>query len=185
MNQIKNRDVSGKLRLGRLVCQMMEEELRKSFEDVDTFFILRYSKVKATDFNILRENLRKSNSRIFVTKNVLLKRIFSDQPLTKTLTDLVSQNTAVVFVKDPLAVAKVLSEFMKENPGLEFKGGLLGERVLDLNDLKSLSVLHSIDFLKAKVISQIQLPLASLINTLKGIVNRFLIVLKAIKKEGG
>lgn len=172
------------MRLGILIRQMMERELRKRFEDTDIFFILRYSKLSATDFNILRENLRETDSRIFVIKNVLLKRIFSDQELTKDLVNLISQNTAIVFVKDPLASAKVLSDFTKKHTGLEFKGGLLGERILDLNDFKTLSSLPSLEFLKAKILLQMKSPIISLLNALKGNLNKLILVLKAIGKQG-
>ena len=172
------------MRLGTLVRQMMEEELRKNFKDTDTFFILRYFKVTASDFNILRENLRKTGSKLFVTKNILLKRLFLEKAL-KDFANSVSQNTAIVFVKDPLVVAKSLSGFMKNYPGIEFKAGVMKERFLDLNDFKFLSSLSSLEFLKAKILLQMKTPIISLTNILRANLNRFILLLKAIKKKGG
>jgi len=170
------------MKLGLLIRKMMEAELKEKFKDVNTFFILRYSKVSASDLNILRENLRKIDSRIFMTKNVLLKRLFLERVLTKNLIDLVSGNTAVVFVKEPLAVAKVLSDLMKNYTGIEFRGGIMGEKILDLDDFKILSSLPSLEFLKAKVLLQMKSPIISFTNTLRGVLNKLVFLLKAIKK---
>ena len=173
------------MKVGHLMRQMMEEELRRNFKDTDTFFILTYFKVTASALNILREDLRKTGSKLFVTKNILLKRIFLEKDLTKDFANSVLQNTAIVFVKDLLAVAKSLSGFMKNYPGIEFKAGVMKGRFLDLNDFKLLSSLPSLEFLKAKILLQMKTPIISLTNILKANLNRFILLLQAIKEKRG
>lgn len=168
------------MRFGIRIRQLMEEELKKNFEDKDAFFILKYSKVCASDLNILRENLKKSGSQFLVVKNFLLKRIFSQRNLTKELMNFVSGNTAVIFGGDILASSRILDSFMKDHTDIEFKAGILGERILDLNDFKFLSRLFSLEFLKAKLLLQMKSPLISFANTLGGILNKFILVLKAV-----
>jgi len=171
------------VRLGILLRQIMERELKKNFKDTDTFFILRFLKVTASDLNILRENLKKIDSKFFVTRNVLLKRIFCSKDLTKDLVSYICGNTAVVFGKDVLVSSKILADFMKDHPDIEFRAGVLGKRILDLNDFKILSTLPSLESLKVKVLLQMKSPLVSLGNIMNGILNKFILVLKATKKQ--
>lgn len=171
------------MRLGVFVRQLIERELRENLKNSEAFFIFGYSKIKASDFDMLRENLKRIDSKFFVTRNILLKRILSENNSTKELIDSILQNTAVIFIKDPLVTAKLLSEFIKDHKGIEFKGGLLGERILDLGDFKDLSNLSSLEFLKAKLLFQMKSPLSSFTSTLKRVLSRFVLVLKAIRKE--
>jgi len=67
--------------------------------------------------------------------------------------------------KDPVAAAKVAVEFAKTNDRLEIVGGAMGDTLLDMNGIKALAALPSLDELRAKMIGLIQAPASKIART--------------------
>ena len=59
---------------------------------------------------------------------------------------------------DPVAAAKVVVDFAKTTDRFEIVGGAMGETVLDVNGVKALAELPSLDDLRAKIVGLIQAP---------------------------
>jgi large subunit ribosomal protein L10 len=66
--------------------------------------------------------------------------------------------TAIAYSSDPVAVAKVLTEFAKANEKLVLLGGAFGATLLDGPMVATLSKMPSLDELRAKIIALIQTP---------------------------
>jgi large subunit ribosomal protein L10 len=66
--------------------------------------------------------------------------------------------TAVATSSDPVAAAKVAVEFAKSNDKFEIVGGAMGETLLDVNGVKALAALPSLDELRGTLIGLIQAP---------------------------
>jgi large subunit ribosomal protein L10 len=66
--------------------------------------------------------------------------------------------TAIATSADPVAAAKVAVEFAKTNDKLEIVGGAMGETVLDVEGVKSLASMPSLDELRATLIGLVQAP---------------------------
>ena len=84
---------------------------------------------------------------------------------------------------DPVAPAKVLVDFSKENDKLELKGGVLGGKVVDVDGLKALSSLPSKEVLLAQVLSTMNAVPTALVTALSDVPRRMLNVLQAIKDQ--
>jgi large subunit ribosomal protein L10 len=84
---------------------------------------------------------------------------------------------------DPVAPAKILTEFAKTNPKLEIRVGVLEGKVLDLASIKALSDLPSREELLAKVLSAMIAVPTSLVTALSDVPRRMVNVLQAIKDQ--
>jgi large subunit ribosomal protein L10 len=66
--------------------------------------------------------------------------------------------TALATSSDPVAAAKIAVEFAKTNDKLEIVGGAMGDTFLDVNGVKALASMPSLDELRAKIIGLVQAP---------------------------
>ena len=131
----------------------------------------------------LRNKLRESNSDLKVAKNTLIK-IAVDKIGIEGLDPYLEGPTAIAFgYDDPVAPAKILSEFARTNKDLEIKGGVLEGRVITAEGVKSLASLPSREVLLAKVLGGMQAPLYGFANVLQGNIRNFVYVLEAVRKQ--
>jgi large subunit ribosomal protein L10 len=75
--------------------------------------------------------------------------------------------TAIAYSSDPVAIAKVLTEFAKANEKLVMLGGAFGETLLDAKGVVELSKLPSLDELRAKIVGLINAPATRIAAILK------------------
>ena len=101
--------------------------------------------------------MRSANSTYLVAKNTLTKLALRDTKFS-SLTDLLSGPVTLSYSKDPVAVAKTLSSFCKENEKLEICGAVMDDRLLTLKEVEMLAQLPSLDELRSKIIGLISAP---------------------------
>jgi len=92
-------------------------------------------------------------------------------------------NAVTLSYEDPVAPAKVLTDFAKTNNKLEIRVGVIDGKVLDANAIKALSALPSREVLLAQVLCAMNGVSASFVRALSNIPQRFLYVLQAIKEQ--
>src|SRR5213079_1582222 len=90
----------------------------------------------------LRDKARKSGLYLRVLKNTLARRAVKGTPFEK-LTDQLVGPLMYGIAQDPVAGAKVLSEFAKENEAFVIKAGALPNRMMSAKDVKALALLPS------------------------------------------
>lgn len=95
---------------------------------------------------------------IKVTKNSLAKIALKDTDCSG-LNDNFTGPTAVAYSSDPVAAAKGLVEFAKDNPKVEILSGSLNGEDINGGDITILAKLPSLDELRAKIICTINAPL--------------------------
>lgn len=159
------------------------EDLHEKFSRSKVVIITNYKGLNVAAVNSLRRKLRDADVEYKVVKNTLLKRASEDTD-AELIKDSFKESSAVaISYNDPVAPAKVLSEFAKENEKLEIKIGVMGGKVLDLNAIKSLSSLPSREVLLAQVLSAMNGVPTSLVSVLSAIPRQLLNVLQAIKDQ--
>ncbi len=159
------------------------ESLRRELEGVQSAFLFGYRGLTVNQVTDLRTKIRKTSSTYRVLKNRLAARALESTPLAP-LTEHLRGPLAMTFhPKEPLALAKVLSEFAKENPALEFKAGLLEGRPITAADLGSLASLPGREVLVAQFLGLLTAPLASFQRVLLAPVRDFASVLDQIAKK--
>jgi len=131
----------------------------------------------------LRSELRKASIDYKVVKNTLI-RLASKDTTMELLKDHFEGNCAIALCySDPVLPAKIFTEFSKEYPGLKIKAGILGDRVLSLEEIIELSKLPGREVLLARLMGCLASVPAVFVQTLNGIVAHFLGVLEAVKEK--
>jgi large subunit ribosomal protein L10 len=133
-----------------------------------------------------RRKVRAAGSRYRVVKNTLALRAIKDTPLEK-LGPKFDNTTGVAYGTDPVALAKTLVDFAKDNPALVVKAGLVsGSTMLDAEGVKQLSTMPSLPELRAKLLGLLNAPAGKLVRLLNTPASQMVRVLKSHEeKEGG
>ena len=131
-----------------------------------------------------RRKVRASGSTYRVVKNTLALRAAKGTAI-ETLNDKFEGTTGVAYSgSDPVALAKVLMDFAKDNPNLVVKGALVsGTELLDAEGVKALSTMPSLPELRAKLLGLLQTPATNLVRVLNAPAAKMARVLAAHKEK--
>ncbi|WP_454886838.1 50S ribosomal protein L10 [Sphingomonas oryzagri] len=132
-------------------------ELNRTFSESGVVVVTRNLGLSVTQATALRVKMRDAGASYKVAKN-RLARIAAEGTDYTSLSDLLTGPTALSSSKDPVAAAKAVVEFAKTNDKIEIVGGAMGSTVLDVNGVKALAELPSLDELRAKLVGLIQAP---------------------------
>ena len=132
-------------------------ELNQIFKDANLMVVTRQSGLTVQEVTDLRRKVRAAGASYKVAKNRLTLRALEGTAF-KALGPLFTGPTAIAYSKDPVAAAKVISAFAKDNEKLSIVGGALGENALDVAGVQALATLPSLDALRGKIIGLIQAP---------------------------
>ncbi len=159
------------------------EELHGRFAKSKIVILTDYKGMNVAAINQLRKKLREEQVEYQVVKNTLLIRA-SEGTDVSLINDLFKGPSAIALsYEDPVAPAKVLTEFAKENKDLEIKAGVLNGKALDLDGIKSLASLPSRDILLGQVLSAMNGVTTGFVRALNDVPLRLLNVLQAIKDQ--
>ena len=131
--------------------------LNATFNESAVVVVTRNLGLTVAQSTDLRLKMRDAGARYKVAKNRLTKIALADTQYAG-LSDLLTGPTALATSGDPVAAAKVAVEFAKTNDRLEIVGGAMGGMLLDVDGVKALASLPSLDALRAKLIGLIQAP---------------------------
>jgi large subunit ribosomal protein L10 len=128
----------------------------------------------------LRAKARKSGLYLRVLKNTLARRAVKGTPF-ESLSEQMVGPLMYGIAADPVAGAKVLSDFARENELFVIRGGAMpGSRMSD-KDVKALALLPSREQLLAKLVGTLQAPMAKLVRTMNEVPGRFARTLAAYR----
>jgi len=159
------------------------EDLKEKFSRSKVVIVTDYQGMNVTTINALRRQLRDAEIDYRVVKNSLLVRASQDTDVA-TISEFFKGPSAVaISYDDPVTPAKVLTEFAKENKNLKIKVGVMDAKLLDIEDIKSLSSLPSREVLLSQVLSAMNGVPTAFVRVLSGTIGQFLNVLTAIKDQ--
>lgn len=141
----------------RATKQAWVEQTSTDVKSAEILIIAHYKGLTVAQMTDLRAQVRKAGAGFKVTKNLLTKRALAGTQYEK-LSDLFKGPTAVAYATDPVAAAKVISEFSKKNDKLQLVGGAFGETMLDKAAIQKLASLPSLNELRGKIIGLLQAP---------------------------
>ena len=135
------------------------EEIKGKLEGSRAAVLTEYRGLTVSELADLRAALRAAEAEYKVYKNTLARRAAEEAGLGD-LVSLLQGPTAITFVKgDAVAVAKALRDYSKANAKLVVKGGILGTRVIEPNDVAALAEIEPREVLLAKIAGGFQAPL--------------------------
>jgi large subunit ribosomal protein L10 len=159
------------------------EDLKEKFSKSKVVIVTDYKGMNVTTINALRRKLREADIEYRVVKNTLLIRASEDTDVAVIHEFFKGPSAVAISYDDPVMPAKVLTEFAKENKNLTIKAGVMGNKLLDVNDIKSLSSLPSREVLLSQILSAMNGVPTAFVRVLNGTMGQFLNVLTAIKDQ--
>lgn len=136
---------------------------------------------KATN---LRNELRKVGIEYKVVKNTLLELASRDTDKACLSQHFAGPTAVALSYDDPVAAAKVLSKFAKEqNAVFKLKGGVLTGKPMNVADIQALADLPSREVLLGKLLGSLNAPASNFVGVLAAIPGSFVRVLNAIKEQ--
>ena len=125
----------------------------------DTSFVLvgRNAGLTVAAVDDLRRRMKANGATYKVAKNRLAMRAL-DGTRFQGISPLLKGPTALAWSTDPVAVAKTAVEFAKVNDKFVILGGALGTQTLDIDGIKALAELPSLETLRARLLGMIQTP---------------------------
>jgi large subunit ribosomal protein L10 len=132
-------------------------ELKQVFTETSVVVVTRNLGLSVAQSTDLRLRMRDAGAQFKVAKN-RLALIALDGTRYSPIGDLLKGPTALATSLDPVAAAKVAVDFAKTTDKFEVLGGAMGDTVLDVNGVKALAELPSLDELRAKIVGLVQAP---------------------------
>ncbi len=135
----------------------MIESLKDVFSNTGVVVVAQYSGLTVADMTSLRKNLKQAGGQVKVAKNRLVKLALQGKD-QEGISDLFSGPTLIAYSDDPVSAPKIAVEFAKTNEKLVILGGAMGSEVMDVNAIKTLASLPSLDEIRSKMVGLVQAP---------------------------
>ena len=160
------------------------EKLGKDLQNVSTVIVTTYSKLTVSQDYELRKLLRSSGAKYAVVKNTLAERAAKGTKVEGALKDL-SGVTSIAYTEgDPVALAKALSKYAKDNPEFTFKTGVVEGRVISIKEIESLATMPSKEEIYSKLLFLINAPAQRLVTVMNAIGRDVAVVInQGVEKE--
>jgi len=152
--------------------------LHETLGEVGLVVVTQYKGLTVAEMTSLRVKMRAAGASFKVTKNRLTRLALGGTEF-ENLDDLFVGPTAIAVSSDPVAAARVAVEFAKTNEKLKILGGSLGNQRLDIDGVKALAALPSLDELRAKLVGMISTPATRIAGVLQAPAGQLARVLKA------
>jgi len=160
--------------------QAMVSEVAARLANAQAVIVAEYRGLDVEHVTQLRARARKSGLYLRVLKNTLARRAVQGTPFEKLAEKMVGPLMYGI-AADPVAGAKVLSEFARENERFVIRGGAMRNSVMSDKDVKALALLPSREELLAKLMGTLQAPMARLVRTLNEVPGRLVRTLAAVR----
>ena len=160
------------------------EKLGKDLQNVSTVIVTTYSKLTVAQDYELRKVLRSSGAKYTVVKNTLAERAAKGTKIENALKDL-SGVTSIAYTEgDPVALAKALAKYAKDNPEFTFKAGVVEGRVISIKEIESIATMPSKEEIYSKLLFLMNAPAQRLVTVMNAIGRDLTVVInQGVEKE--
>jgi large subunit ribosomal protein L10 len=142
------------------------DALKRDMADVRAAVLTEYRGLTVQQLSELRKQLRPLAAEYRVVKNRLARIALEGSPVAGLRPHLSGPIGLVILRKDPVAAAKTLNAFLKANPALTLKIGVIDGQLLEPKDLRAVADLPSREALRGQIVGALQGPLAQLVGIL-------------------
>jgi large subunit ribosomal protein L10 len=168
--------------LNRSEKSVVIEEVAARVAVAKAIVVAEYRGLEVGQITTLRKQARQNGVYLRVLKNTLARRAVANTPFA-VLADQMVGPLIYGMSADPVAVAKVLSNFARDNEKLVVKGGALPNSGLDAAGVKALATLPSREELLARLLGTMQAPIAQFVRTLNEVPTKFVRGLAAVRDQ--
>ena len=160
--------------------QATVSEVQAKLQGAQTVIVAEYRGLNVERVTQLRAKARNSGVYLRVLKNTLARRAVQGTPFEKLSEQMVGPLMYGIS-QDPVAGAKVLSEFAKDNELFVIKAGAMPGAVMSAKDIKALALLPGREELLATLLGTLQAPVAKLVRTMNEVPAKFVRTLAALR----
>ena len=140
-------------------------EMTTQFENSKAVMVTHYQGLTMTQLDQLRSQMRDHGIQFKITKNRITKLALANSRC-KDLANLFTGPTAVALSKDAISSAKILTKFAKDNENLKILGGIMGNDILDVDGVKNVATLPTLDEARAKIVGILSSPAQKIVSIL-------------------
>jgi len=158
-------------------------QLNTALKTAVTVVVTRNNGLTVAEVTDLRRQMRDAGASYKVAKN-RLARIALEGTSYTSLSSLLKGPTGIAYSADPVAAAKAANEFAKKNDKLVILGGAMGDKPLDVNAVKALATLPSLDELRGKIIGLLNAPATKVAGVVQAPASKLARVLNAYASKG-
>ena len=165
--------------------QALVAEMQEKLAGAKGAVLTNYRGLTVAQDTKLRRKLREAGVEYRVVINTMT-RIAATEAGIQGLDVYLEGPTAIAMsTTDPVAPAKVISDFVKENKlqALEVKAGLVEGKVIDAAGVKALASLPPREVLLSQVLAGMQAPISGMVNVLQGTIRNFVYALDAVRRQ--
>jgi len=159
------------------------EELKKTIAENGNIFVSSYEKMTVRQDFELRKTVRDAGGNYKVVKNNIAAKASEGTPASDLLSDLKGMTSLAYTAKDPVALAKALSKYSKDNAAFTFKAGMVEGRVIDIKAIGDLASMPPKEEIYAKLLYLVNATATRLVSSLNGVGRNLTVVLDQAVKE--
>src|SRR6478735_6394033 len=131
--------------------------------------VATYTKMTVSQDFELRKALRGAGAKYQVVKNTLAERAAKGTKVEEALKNLAGVTSIAYTEGDPVALAKALSKYAKDNPEFTFKTGVVEGRVISIKEIESLATMPSKEEIYSKLLFLINAPAQRLVAVMNAV----------------
>jgi large subunit ribosomal protein L10 len=159
------------------------EDLKKTIEENKNIFVAGYEKLTVSQDNQLRKTIREAGGQYKVVKNNIAAKAAEGTPANDLLNDLKGMTSMAYTSGDPVALAKALQKYAKDNSAFTFKAGMVEGRVIDIKAISDLAAMPPKEEIYAKMLYLINATATRVVSSLGGVGRNLAVVLDQAAKE--
>jgi large subunit ribosomal protein L10 len=161
----------------------MIAKLKNTMANAKGVVLTDFRGIKVAQDTKLRRKMREAGVEYSVIKNNMASIAAKETGIEGFDTYLKGPLAMISSDKDPVAPAKLISEFIKENRIMEIKGGLVEGKVIDAEAVKSLANLPAREVLLARLLGSMQSPITGFVTVLQGNIRNLVYALDAVRQQ--
>lgn len=147
--------------MDRAQKEQLVDELGQIFDSSGVVVVCHYEGLTVAEMQDLRAQMSEVDGSVRVAKNKLAKIALEGKPCA-SIANLLNGMTVLAYSEDPVAAAKVVQAYSKENSKLEILGGAMGETALDVAGVKAVAAMPSREELIASIVGCIGAPASNI-----------------------
>jgi large subunit ribosomal protein L10 len=158
-------------------------DLKKAIDENNNIFVTSYEKLTVSQDFQLRKTVREAGGDYRVVKNNIAAKAAEGTPASDLLSDLKGMTSLAYTAKDPVALAKALTKYSRDNAAFTFKAGLVEGRVIDIQAISDLAAMPPKEEIYAKLLYLINANATRLVSAMNGVGRNLAVVLDQAGKE--
>ena len=168
--------------MDRAQKEKVVDELGQIFESSGVVVVSHYEGMTVAEMQDLRAKMSEAGGSVRVAKNRLAKIALNGQPC-ESVSEYLTGMTVLAYSEDPVAAAKVVDAYAKENGNLVILGGAMGDTALDVAGVKAVASMPSREELIASIVGCIGAPASNIAGAIGAPASNIASVLSTIEEK--